>query len=138
MIVEGGPIQPMSETTIAHAIPAPSRSAKYSRPMSSGLRAKSVETITPTAMNDANSIRQIRTRSATLTNESAVPYSQIASVSSDVSAITMYPTSTLAAPSRKLQQRTASVDARWTRFEMVTITPPVPIPSRARPMTRYV
>ena len=106
--------------------------------MSSGLRAKSVETTTPTAMNDANSIRQIKTRSATLTNESAVPYSQIASVSSDVTAITMYPTSTLAAPSRKLQQRIASVDARWTRFEMVTITPPVPIPSRARPMTRYV
>ena len=137
-MVAGGPIHPSSETTIAHASPAPMRSAKYSRPIASDRRPNSVDTTTPTAMNEANSAKQMTTRRATLENEATVPYSQIANVSIVVNATTQYPTRMLAAPSKKLQSSTASVEAARRRFEIVTITPPVPMPSSARPMTRYV
>ena len=72
-IVAGGPIQLMNDTTTAHAMPAPTRSAKYSRPIWSDRRAKSVAIITPTAMNDANSARQMPRRRARLSNDDSEP-----------------------------------------------------------------
>ena len=73
MIVAGGPIEPRSQTTTPHANPAPSRSAKYRRPISSDLRPNSVASTTPTAMNDAKRTTQITTRRARLLSESKVP-----------------------------------------------------------------
>ena len=92
----------------------------------------------PIAMNDEKSARQMSTSRPTFSNESALPYSQMASVSIDVSATTQYPARTLTAPSKKLQRSTVSVLAVRIRFEIVTSTPPVPMPRRASPMTRYV
>ncbi len=59
-----------------------------------------------------------------------MPYSQIANVSIVVNATTQYPTRMLAAPSKKLQSSTVSVEAARRRFEIVTITPPVPMPEQ--------
>ena len=69
----GGPIHPMSDTTTAQAIPAPTRSAKYSRPIRSDCREKSVAIITPTAMKDANSARQMPSNNARFFSDDSEP-----------------------------------------------------------------
>jgi hypothetical protein len=63
----------MKETTTAHAMPAPTRSAKYNRPIWSDCRANSVAIITPTAMKDANRARQMPIRRARFVNDDSEP-----------------------------------------------------------------
>jgi len=63
----------MNDTTTAHARPAPTRSAKYRRPISSDLRAKRVAIITPTATKEANSARQMTSSRARFANDAPDP-----------------------------------------------------------------
>jgi hypothetical protein len=54
-------------------MPAPTRSAKYNRPIWSDCRANSVAIITPTAMKDANRARQMPIRRARFVNDDSEP-----------------------------------------------------------------
>jgi hypothetical protein len=62
----GTPREAMSGTTIRHAIPAPSRSAKYSLPMPSGRRPNNVAMMTPAGRKEANNARHSTRRRKTL------------------------------------------------------------------------
>ena len=73
MMTAGGPSRVINGTATRQPRPAPTRSAKYTRPTASPARPSSTETMIPNEMNVANNAKQMTARSTRFLTDARVP-----------------------------------------------------------------